>query len=360
MPAGQTLVSVVMPCYNVAAYVEHAVESLRAQMALEWELVAVDDCSADDTLSILRRMAAEDDRIRVVAMPENGGASKARNEGMAAAKGTHIAFLDPDDAYAETLFSELKSVVDEHDPQVVVWGALERYSNETGEVILEKSMVCKGGVYFEPGEIHTAMLELEKGTLFGYAWNKLYRKDVLERAEASFPSTAINEDFFFNAKVAPCVGLLAVIEKPLYEYSRRAVRQRASLTAQFLPDYFDLSARRVEDMLQLYRGWREDSIQVKQVLGAIYVRYALSALQRNCDPRAGMSSSDRKAWLESFYARPITNDLVDYAAPEGAAARFFAGLFRKRARGQLLFWARVVYLVNRYAPGLFARLRQSR
>lgn len=89
-------VSIIMPCYNAAAHLARSVGSVQAQTFDDWELVAIDDGSGDDTAARLAAMAADDPRIRVFIQP-NGGVSRARNRGLSEARGRCIAFLDADD-----------------------------------------------------------------------------------------------------------------------------------------------------------------------------------------------------------------------------------------------------------------------
>jgi glycosyltransferase involved in cell wall biosynthesis len=91
------LVSIVMPVYDAAAWLARSVGSVRAQSWSRWELLAVDDCSRDGSLAMLRGMASEDPRIRPLPQACNGGVAAARNAGIEAARGRFIAFLDSDD-----------------------------------------------------------------------------------------------------------------------------------------------------------------------------------------------------------------------------------------------------------------------
>jgi len=95
----QPLVSVIMPAYNVAAYVEEAIRSVMQQTVTDWELLVIDDRSTDNTYEIIRRVAAEDDRIRAMRNPHNMGVARTRNKGIAQARGRYVAFLDSDDAW---------------------------------------------------------------------------------------------------------------------------------------------------------------------------------------------------------------------------------------------------------------------
>lgn len=94
------LISIVMPVYNAASYLEETIHTVQAQTCENWELIAVDDCSGDNSFAILAAMAAEDPRIRPVRQPQNGGAARARNTGIAHARGRYLAFLDSDDLWA--------------------------------------------------------------------------------------------------------------------------------------------------------------------------------------------------------------------------------------------------------------------
>jgi glycosyltransferase involved in cell wall biosynthesis len=93
------LVSVMMPAYNAAAYIEQAIQSVLAQTHAEWELLIVNDGSTDATAELAGRFV--DPRIRLFTK-ENGGESSARNVALDHARGEFIAFLDADDVYLPT------------------------------------------------------------------------------------------------------------------------------------------------------------------------------------------------------------------------------------------------------------------
>src|SRR6516162_2388311 len=90
------IVSVVMPVYNTEAYLADAIGSILAQTFTDWELICVDDGSSDCSLDVLRRYERADSRIRVISR-SNTGVARARNEGMALARGRYIAAMDSDD-----------------------------------------------------------------------------------------------------------------------------------------------------------------------------------------------------------------------------------------------------------------------
>jgi glycosyltransferase involved in cell wall biosynthesis len=95
-----TVASVVIPAYNAADYIEATIASATRQTLADIEIIVVDDRSTDDTADRVAAMRERDPRISLLALPENRGPSGARNAGITAARGTWIALLDADDAYA--------------------------------------------------------------------------------------------------------------------------------------------------------------------------------------------------------------------------------------------------------------------
>jgi glycosyltransferase involved in cell wall biosynthesis len=117
-------VSVVMPVYNTEAYLGDALDSILAQTFTDWELICVDDGSNDGSLDVLRRYERADPRIRVISRPNTGGA-RARNDGIALARGRYIAAMDSDDiALAERLRRQVDYM--ESHPECVGLGAAVR------------------------------------------------------------------------------------------------------------------------------------------------------------------------------------------------------------------------------------------
>jgi hypothetical protein len=100
-PERTAQISVIMPVFNGGTLLDRAVDSLRRQSFSNWELLAIEDGSTDDTHERLLRWNRQDPRIRVVRLTGNRGPAAARNEGLRHAVGTMVAYLDHDDEYYE-------------------------------------------------------------------------------------------------------------------------------------------------------------------------------------------------------------------------------------------------------------------
>lgn len=113
----EDLVSIIVPVYNVENYITETMNSVRNQSYEDWELLLVEDCSTDNTMQVIEDYLEQvcDRRIRVIHQAQNAGAAKARNRGLAEAKGRYIAYLDSDDLWEPEKLSRQLAFMQETD-----------------------------------------------------------------------------------------------------------------------------------------------------------------------------------------------------------------------------------------------------
>ncbi len=119
------LISVIMPTYNNATYLEESIGSVLGQTVGDLELLVIDDCSTDTTSALLDTI--DDSRLRVLVMPENSGPAKCRNAGLDAATGRYIALMDSDDISLPERFAVQHAFMEEYPEITVCGGAMERF-----------------------------------------------------------------------------------------------------------------------------------------------------------------------------------------------------------------------------------------
>jgi teichuronic acid biosynthesis glycosyltransferase TuaG len=106
-------VSVITPMYNAARFISETINSALQQTEGDLEVLAVDDCSRDDTWDVVQRIAAQDSRVRPLRHAKNGGPAAARNTALEAARGRDIAFLDSDDLWMpDKIEAQLQSLAE--------------------------------------------------------------------------------------------------------------------------------------------------------------------------------------------------------------------------------------------------------
>ena len=108
-------VSVITPVYNAEKYLSETIESVLKQTYKSFEYLLIDDCSTDNSASIIKEFEEKDSRVRYIKLTENSGAAVARNRGLEEAKGRYIAFVDSDDKwYPEKLERQLDFMENYH------------------------------------------------------------------------------------------------------------------------------------------------------------------------------------------------------------------------------------------------------
>jgi len=108
-------VSVIMPCHNSEKTIELAIRSVLLQTFSDFELLVIDDDSTDNTTDVVQRFIDEDPRVNLIRLDGHHGAGLARNEGIKAAKGKYIAFLDSDDAWLPKKLEESLAFLKENE-----------------------------------------------------------------------------------------------------------------------------------------------------------------------------------------------------------------------------------------------------
>lgn len=189
----EPLVSVIVPIYNAAEYLERCINSVLGQEYKNFELILVNDGSQDASGEICRAYAAQDERVKVLEK-ENSGVSNSRNRAMDMAEGEYLQFLDADDWLtpdATKLF--VQSAVNNDCDMVIA-----DFYRVSGEKVSHKGDIEKEGILSRE-EFANYMMENPADFYYGVLWNKLFRRDLVEKHGLRMdPEISWCEDFIFN------------------------------------------------------------------------------------------------------------------------------------------------------------------
>lgn len=115
-------VSIIIPCYNSQKWIADAIGSVKKQRYQDWECIIVNDCSTDNPLPTIYAAIQGDSRFQVLSLPQNGGLSNARNQGIKIAQGTYIMPLDADDMIGEEFLEAAVTFMDDNPECPCVYG----------------------------------------------------------------------------------------------------------------------------------------------------------------------------------------------------------------------------------------------
>lgn len=167
-------ISIIVPVYKAEKYLRRCLDSIQQQTFTDWECILVDDGSPDKSGAICDEYASKDSRFRVF-HKENGGVSSARNLGLDNAKGEWITFSDADDWLSVDAFENyLKAAADECADVIKAGYTYHRPDGTINPRTCKLTIIVSGG---------TSMLDtMERTRYFGYLWNSLFRKSVINES----------------------------------------------------------------------------------------------------------------------------------------------------------------------------------
>lgn len=210
------LITVIVPVYNVEAYLDECVQSILNQSYKNLDIILVDDGSKDGSPSMCDSWSQKDQRIRVI-HKKNGGLSSARNAGLEIVKGDYISFVDSDDFFDDKMYEVLYEGISRSSDIGISTIKFYRYTDGKVEIHNVK-WDSKVETLVEPTDFGVDTL-LQK--VCHASTNKLYRRDLLETVR--FREGVLNEDVWFMYDLSKVVERLHVkmLELPYYAYYYR-------------------------------------------------------------------------------------------------------------------------------------------
>lgn len=278
------MLSIIVPIYNVAQYLDDCVSSICNQTYEDMEIILVDDGSTDNCLEICERYRQKDSRV-VVIHKENGGLVSARKEGLRRANGEFIGWVDGDDWIDEGYFEQMVRMQKESGADIVTAGHFHDIGQNHERVLNQIQPGCYGkedilsrliysGVFFEYG-------------LQPHLWNKLIRRSIMESVEMQIDeSVSMGEDMLAVYPSVIKARKICVTDMCAYHYVQHESSMTKTLSKSDSAD-FDVLCR------SLWSIWEEDSaekqlnFQLLQYEKAYCLLHQYSALEKSKYPPYG-------------------------------------------------------------------------
>ena len=218
-------VSVIVPVYNAEKTIRRCIDSILNQEYTDLELILADDGSKDASGAICDEYAAKDSRVQVL-HKENTGVSDTRNQAIARATGTYLQFLDSDDWITPDATKLLVRSAEEHNCDLVI----SDFYRVVGTRVSHKGDIEEDEVLSRE-EYAAHMMENPADFYYGVLWNKLYRREIVERWNLQMdPEISWCEDFMFNLEYIRHAERFFALQVPIYYY----VKTKGSLANQNL------------------------------------------------------------------------------------------------------------------------------
>lgn len=198
-------ISVIIPCYNTAKYLEKCLKSLINQTLKEIEIICINDGSTDNSLKILKKYTILDNRIKILTQ-DNQGQSVARNKGIDIATGEYIGFVDSDDWIDLNFYEELYKTAKKTNSDIIMcnFACIKNGKIKTNSV--------------KHNKIYTNFKDKVNILSNGACWNKIFRTELIKTNKIYFPTNIFYEDNLFLIEAIYYSKNLTTINKTKYYY----------------------------------------------------------------------------------------------------------------------------------------------
>lgn len=207
------MLSFVVPCRDVAPYIDDCLRSILDQSGRTIEVVVVDDASTDPTMARVQSIADGDDRIRILVNVSPQGPGAARNRGMAAARGSYVWFVDGDDWLPAGSIAAVLDRLADGEPDVLVVDHVRVYPS--GRVV-----PSEGGEELETmaGSSFRIADRPEMTRVLHTPWNKVVRRAMLVDHGIRFGPAPVYEDLTFSFATMRAAGTIVALPRACYAY----------------------------------------------------------------------------------------------------------------------------------------------
>ena len=210
-------ISIIVPVYNADKYLEDCLYSIQSQSFIDFEVILVDDGSADESLTLIEKLISKDNRFRFY-QQSHRGVSAARNVGLKYATGDFICFVDADDQIATTFLEDLYQAIDRADSTMCGFMKIDSLSHENCIIVPQKKIET----------LEENLLGFYESTTTDwqrYLWNRMFKRSIIEINNLRFNENIYyKEDGLFVVQyLCASSGLVGCVDKVLYYYNRNTV-----------------------------------------------------------------------------------------------------------------------------------------
>ena len=309
-------ISVIVPVYNAEKYLDRCMKSIYDQTFTDYEIILVNDGSADNSDEICRRYRDQDDRVTYI-KKENEGAGSARNRGIEAARGEYLAFPDVDDWFEPEMYKELYDLAKSGDYDIVFSGVNFYTSVNDSSVEYSRKAICEAYSFHSKDECRKNVMKFfPTSIIFDSPCNKLYRRSVAINNNVRYSNTRRCQDAMFNIDFYNCVQSAVSVAKSYYNYIENTAE---STNRKFPITYIDINVIYFDKLISILSSWNMYCGEIKQHYDTSFVIAVYGTMGMFENPVWNLNKEQQKKYVFDILNRQdIQEMLIDADIREDA------------------------------------------
>ncbi|MCM1126504.1 MAG: glycosyltransferase [Lachnospiraceae bacterium] len=355
----QVMLSVIVPVYNGAKYLQNCAEYLTKQTLNDYEVIFVDDGSTDDSGALLDKIVEENDRFKVI-HKRNGGTASTRNAGLDIAVGKYVTFLDCDDELEPTIYEKLVDIIERQNVDMVTCGfyfKVEMQSAETdGEAYLEKN-AYPTACYKTKDEIKEHLVEMWDSDIMSNVWNKVYRMSLIKEKKLRYREGHVyTEDRVFNRLFLENCESIAFTDECLYYYVRERV---GSTTEKYRDDYFTIRLKEYKEFQVHFKNMEVWGGKAKEYVCREFIERIAGCIE-NIFHSEEMSNRKKYQQIACVIHHKDVREAIKYAKCRSVKMRVFILPIRCNWTLGTYIMGKLIYTIRKNNPVLFHKMKNNR
>ena len=343
-------VSIIIPIYNSEKTLNRLINSVVNQSYKNLEIILINDGSIDNSLKIINSFEKKDKRIKVINQ-KNQGVSKSRNKGLEVATGEYILFLDSDDYIDKDLIKIVLSKFKQNKVDLVIYGF---YTEIYGEKLVSNYKTC---LLKDKQSIKNNLINLWKTHMLYNVWNKIYKKEIIDKYNIKFPNYDYGEDIKFNMCYIEKVQSLYSLKTPLYYYNRE---NKNSLTNQYRENLFDIKLEEQERFINHFKNFNLKKEEYNYFLSSRYIERTLGCITNLYLPECNLLFKQKYFLTKEILLHPYTVDSLKIYKGKSKKMRLILMFYRIKSPLLTMFVCKLIYLIKKISPQIFYKAKNTR
>lgn len=352
---GNVLVTIVVPVYNGAPYINHCVEQIKAQTYKNLEVILVNDGSKDNSEQVCTEAIEGDSRFTLI-NKENGGTSIARNMGIDNAHGKYIAFFDCDDEYAPEMIATLVSEMEKNNSDMVSCGYFSKVQMRDETYLEEKNYPYR--VFQDFNDMEAEYVDIWDSDMLYNVWNKLYRMSVIEERHIRYREGHVyTEDRVFNrAFIKVCKGV-TFTDICLYYYIRERI---GSTSERYWDKNFEVRDKEYNELKEHFKEMQVWNDKSREYVSREFIERVAGCIENVFHAEKDLSSVQKKQMVRHMVNHPDVREASKYAQYRSQEMKVVAMPIKMNWSFGSYFVGWMIYKVRKSNPILFHKLKGKR
>lgn len=354
-------ISIIMPVYNVEAYLDKAIVSVLNQSFTDFELILVNDGSTDHSLDICEKYVNLDTRVKLINQ-NNLGAHNARNNALKIAKGQYVAFFDSDDYVESDMLTDLYKIAMTYNSDLVVSGFnINTYYSDEKYIVQKYIPYTRNGVeidnFNDQVEFRKVAYHNFDINMFYPPWNKLYKLSYLKKNNLTFPIT-YRDDFPFVISVIKDIKFITFTTKCYYNFIRK---RSDSETQKFVKNLYEKREEEHKSMLELYSYWGLlDDVSSFEMISRRYIDRIIECIVNLYNKNCTLSDDERHKEVSKYFSNNNFDISIKKAHPKRLYLKLMYIPLRLKNVSLTLLMCKFINYIKGKNIRLFAKLKADR